>query len=132
MKKTVAFICIHNSCRSQMAEGWAKAIGSGVMNVYSAGTEQYPEVKKKAVQAMHDVGVDISAQYPKLLDEIPNEFDYVITMGCGVICPYIPSKHQEDWGIDDPSGGTMEDFVKARELIRQKVESLIEHIQGDI
>ncbi len=115
-----------------MAEGWAKAIGSGVMNVYSAGTEQYPEVKKKAVQAMHDVGVDISAQYPKLLDEIPNEFDYVITMGCGVICPYIPSKHQEDWGIDDPSGGTMEDFVKARELIRQKVESLIEHIQGDI
>ena len=129
--KKVAFVCIHNSCRSQMAEGWANELGSHVMEAYSAGTEKYHEVKPKALEAMKLAGVDISSQYPKLIEDIPNELDYLITMGCGVRCPFIPSKHREDWGLDDPSGGTIEDFIKTRDLIKNKVLKLIEEIENN-
>ncbi len=126
--KKVAFVCIHNSCRSQMAEGWAKTLGKDVMEVYSAGTENYPEVKPKAVEVMEEVGVDIHDQYPKLLADIPSEVDYLITMGCGVTCPHVPTKHREDWGLSDPSGGSLDDFRATRDLIRDKVKELIERI----
>jgi arsenate reductase len=129
MKKKVAFVCIHNSCRSQMAEGWARKLGSDIMEVYSAGTENYPEVKPKAVEAMKQAGVDISEQYPKLLSDIPNELDYLVTMGCGVECPYVPTKHRQDWGMEDPSGGPLEEFIKTRDLIKDKVINLIEEIK---
>ena len=92
-KKKVAFVCIHNSCRSQMAEGYAKSLGADVMDAYSAGTEEYPEVKPNAVKAMTMDGVDMSGHRPKLLDEIPKELDYLITMGCGVECPFVPAGH---------------------------------------
>ena len=126
MKIKVAFICTHNSCRSQMAEGWARALGQDTLEVYSAGTEEYPEIKPLAVRVMAEAGVDISGQHPKLTGEIPNELDYLITMGCGVKCPYMPSKHVEDWGIEDPSGKGAEEFRKTRDIIREKVENLIE------
>ena len=90
MKKKVAFICVHNSCRSQMAEGWAKKLGSDVLEVYSAGTEDYPEVKPLAVQVMEEAGVDMSEHSPKLLADIPEEVDILITMGCNVVCPFLP------------------------------------------
>ncbi len=124
----VAFVCIHNSCRSQMAEGYAKALGADVLEVYSAGTENYPEVKPLAVKAMEMDGVDVSEQYPKLLDDIPQEIDYFITMGCGVSCPVMPCKHREDWGIVDPSGGPIEEFVEARDIIKSKVLELIDRV----
>jgi len=130
-KKKVAFVCIHNSCRSQMAEGYAKALGADVMDAYSAGTEEYPQVKPLAVEAMALDGVDVSAQYPKLLEAIPNELDYLVTMGCGVTCPYVPCKHREDWGLEDPSGGPIEDFIKTRDLIKARVEELIDRIKND-
>lgn len=128
MKKKVAFICVHNSCRSQIAEGWAKHLGSAVLEAYSAGTEKYPEVKPLAVQVMEEAGVDMTGFKPKLLTDIPDELDILITMGCNVICPFIPNSHQEDWGLEDPSGGSIERFRVTRDLIREKVEDLIERI----
>lgn len=129
MKKKVAFVCVHNSCRSQMAEGWAKHLGSDVLEVYSAGTEEYHEVKPLAVQVMEEAGVDMSGHYPKLLTDIPEEIDILITMGCGVVCPFIPCKHEEDWGLTDPSGGPIEGFRNTRDLIRDKVVDLIERVK---
>ncbi|NLM13397.1 MAG: arsenate reductase ArsC [Epulopiscium sp.] len=128
MKKKVAFICVHNSCRSQMAEAWAKKLGSDVLEVYSAGTEEYPEVKPLAVKVMEEVGIDMSSHYPKLLRDIPGEVDYLITMGCNVECPYIPCSYREDWGLEDPSGGPIEAYREARKLIKDKVEDLIKKI----
>ncbi len=117
----IAFICVHNSCRSQMAEGYAKALASDVFEVFSAGTEEYAEVKPLAVEVMTEVGVDVSQQYPKLLSDIPNDIDIVVTMGCNVECPSLPSKHREDWGLTDPSGGPIEDFRVTRDIIKEKV-----------
>lgn len=131
MKKKVAFICIHNSCRSQMAEGWAKKLGEDVLEVYSAGTEEYPEVKPGALQVMEESEVDMSKHYPKLLTDIPEEIDILITMGCGVVCPYVPCQHQEDWGLEDPSGGPIEGFRNTRDIIKEKVEDLIERVKKD-
>ena len=131
MKKIVAFICVHNSCRSQMAEGWAKELGSDLLEVYSAGTEEYPEVKPLAVQAMEEAGVDMSQQYPKLLSDIPQEVDILITMGCNVVCPFVPNSHSEDWGLDDPSGGPIEGYRKTRDLIKSKVEDLIKRVKNN-
>ncbi len=133
MKKKVAFVCIHNSCRSQMAEGWAKTLGSHLLEVYSAGTEEYPQVKPGAVQVMEEAGVGMGDHYPKLLTDIPQEIDILITMGCGVVCPYVPCQHQEDWGLEDPSGGPIEGFRNTRDIIKEKVEDLIERVKkGEI
>ncbi len=124
--KKMAFVCIHNSCRSQMAEGYLRALGNDQFEVYSAGTESYPKIKDKAVEAMALDGVDITNQYPKTLDALPKEgVDVLITMGCGAECPYIPTKHREDWGLSDPSGGPLEDFIETRDLIKEKIIALI-------
>lgn len=131
MKKKAAFICVHNSCRSQMAEGWAKKLGSDVLEVYSAGTEEYPEVKPLAVQVMKEVGVDMTGHYPKLLSDIPEEVDILITMGCNVVCPFVPNSHSEDWGLEDPSGGPIEDYRKTRDLIKKRVEELIKRVKDN-
>ena len=133
MKKRVAFVCIHNSCRSQMAEAWAKSLGGDILDAYSAGTEDYPEVKPLAVKVMAEVGISMKEQHPKRLEDIPESLDILITMGCGVACPHVPSTHREDWGIDDPSGGPIDAYRKTRDIIKQKVETLIERIKrGDL
>lgn len=129
MKYKVAFVCVHNSCRSQMAEAWTKELGSEIFEVYSAGTEEYPEVKPLAVEVMEEAGLDMSEHRPKLLSEIPDEQDILITMGCNVVCPFIPNKHMEDWGLDDPSGGPIEGYRVTRDIIKTKVESLIERVK---
>jgi protein-tyrosine-phosphatase len=131
MKKKVAFVCVHNSCRSQMAEGWAKKLGSDVIEAYSAGTENYSEVKPLAVQVMEEAGVDMSGHHPKLLSDIPAELDILITMGCNVECPYVPCRHREDWGLADPSGGPIEDYRKTRDIIEKKVEDLIQRVKNN-
>lgn len=129
-KYKVAFVCVHNSCRSQMAEGWAKELGADILDVYSAGTENYPAVKPLAVEVMEEIGVDMSGHHPKLLSDIPSELDILITMGCNVVCPFVPNQHMEDWGLDDPSGGPIEDFRITRDLIKEKVLKLLERIQN--
>lgn len=130
MKKRVAFICVHNSCRSQMAEGWAKKLGSDVLEVYSAGTENYHEVKPLAVQVMEETGVDMSGHTPKLLSDIPGKVDILITMGCNVVCPFVPNSHSEDWGLDDPSGGPIEGYRETRDIIKENVENLINRVKN--
>lgn len=129
-KLKVAFVCVHNSCRSQMAEGWAKKLGSDVFEVYSAGTENYPEVKPLAVEVMEEAGVDMSEHHPKLLTDIPESLDILITMGCNVVCPFVPNKHFEDWGLEDPSGGPIDGFRETRDVIKAKVEQLIQQVKA--
>jgi len=131
MKKKVAFVCVHNSCRSQMAEGWAKKLGSEVFEAYSAGTESYPEVKPLAIKVMEEAEVDMSGHYPKLLSDIPTEVDILITMGCNVKCPHVPCRYREDWGISDPSGGTVEDYRRTRDVIKERVEDLIKMVRNN-
>lgn len=130
MKIKVAFVCVHNSCRSQMAEGWAKKLASDYFEVYSAGTENYPKVKPMAVQVMKEAGIDISSNKPKLLTDIPEGIDILITMGCNVVCPFIPNQHMEDWGLDDPSGGPKEEFEKTRDIIKEKVQELVKRVKS--
>ena len=129
MKKVIAFVCTHNSCRSQMAEGWANYLASDILDVYSAGTERYPAPKLLAIEVMEDVGVNMKNHYSKLLDEIPSKLDILITMGCGVECPFVPTKFREDWGIDDPSGGPKENFEVTRDLIKKRVINLIKMVK---
>lgn len=129
MKKVIAFVCIHNSCRSQMAEGFAKALGSDLIEAYSAGTEEYPGPKPMAIEVMEDAGIDMSGHTSKLLSDIPEKLDVLITMGCGVECPYVPTKHREDWGLEDPSGGPKSGFEETRDIIRDKVLDLIKRVR---
>lgn len=131
MKKKIAFVCTHNSCRSIMAEGFMKHFASDMFEVYSAGTEQYPGPKPLAIEVMEDLQIDMSHASSKLLGAIPNELDILITMGCGVECPFIPAKFREDWGLDDPSGGPKSDFEHTRDLIKEKVLHLIEQVKND-
>lgn len=131
MKAKVAFICVANSCRSQMAEGFAKHYGSDVLEVYSAGTKLAERVNPNAVEVMKEVGIDINSHKPKLLDEIPPKVDILITMGCNVECPYIPCKLKEDWGLDDPDGKPIEEFRRTRDIIESKVKELIKRIKNN-
>jgi arsenate reductase (thioredoxin) len=133
MKLKVAFMCTGNSCRSQMAEGWAKQLGSDVLEVYSAGTHPSAEVNQNAGVVMKEAGVDISSQYPKTLDNMPFEMDILIKMGCGVVCPFVPNKYEEDWGLEDPVGKPIEEFRKTRDIIKSKAQELIEKVRrGEI
>ena len=128
MKFKVAFVCTGNSCRSQMAEGWAKHLGSDVFEAYSAGTDPVEAVNPNAVQVMKEAGVDMSSHRHKLLDEIPEEVDILITMGCGVVCPYLPNRYKADWGLDDPVGKPIEEFIKVRDIIKEKILELMEKL----
>jgi len=112
-----------------MAEGWAKHLGYNVMDAYSAGTEKYSGPKPLALEVMVDAGVNMDHASSKLLDAIPESFDILITMGCGVECPFVPCKHREDWGLDDPSGGPKKGFEKTRDIIKAKMEELIKRIK---
>ena len=128
--KKVAFICVHNSCRSQIAEALGKKLASDVFESYSAGTETKPQINRDAVRLMKQVhGIDMEVtQYSKLLSEIP-AVDVVITMGCNVRCPFLPCSHREDWGLEDPSGKSDEAFLKTIHLIEEKILDLREKIK---
>jgi len=129
MKYKIAFVCTGNSCRSQMAEGWGNKLGHDIFEVYSAGTHPAEEVNKNAIAVMKEVGIDISKNKPKLLDDIPFEIDILVKMGCGVICPFVPNQYEEDWGLEDPVGKPIEEFRKTRDLIEKKTRELIKKIQ---
>jgi arsenate reductase (thioredoxin) len=129
MKKVIAFVCTHNSCRSIMAEAWLKKLGKDFFDVYSAGTVKYDKPKPLAIEVMEDVGVDMSHARTKLTDELPRPLDILITMGCGVVCPFIPNKHEEDWGIEDPSGLPKAEFEKTRDIIKEKVIDFINRVK---
>ena len=124
-KPNVAFICVHNSCRSQMAEALSKKLCSDSFESYSAGTETKPRINQDAVRLMKQVhGIDMEkTQYSKLLAELP-EIDIVITMGCNVQCPFLSCKYREDWGLDDPSGKADAAFLHTMQRIEEKVQDL--------
>ncbi|MGL5259559.1 MAG: arsenate reductase ArsC [Lachnospiraceae bacterium] len=128
-KPKVAFVCVHNSCRSQIAEALGKHYGSEVFESYSAGTQLRPQINQDAVRLMKEIyHIDMEqTQRSKLLAEIP-EVDYVITMGCNVECPFLPCKHREDWGLEDPSGKSDDEFRKTIAQIDQKIKELIERV----
>jgi len=128
--KKVAFICVHNSCRSQIAEALGKKLASDVFESYSAGTETKPQINQDAVRLVKQVhGIDMEqTQYSKLLSHIP-EVDVVITMGCNVQCPYLPCSHREDWGLEDPTGKCDEAFLETIRLIEGKVLELKDRLK---
>ena len=123
--KKVAFICVHNSCRSQIAEALGRKMAPDVFESYSAGTETKPRINQDAVRLMkqiHHIDMD-ATQYSKLLSDIP-PVDVVITMGCNVQCPLLPCSHREDWGLEDPSGKSDEAFLETIRLIEEKIIDL--------
>ena len=128
--KKVAFICVHNSCRSQIAEALGKKLASDVFESYSAGTETKPQINQDAVRLMKHVhGIDMEeTQHSKLLSDIP-QADVVVTMGCNVRCPFLPCSHREDWGLEDPSGKSDEAFLETIRLIEEKVLDLRERMK---
>lgn len=128
----VAFICVHNSCRSQIAEALGKYLAGDVFESYSAGTETKPQINQDAVRLMKELyNIDMEkTQSSKLLDEIP-AVDIIVTMGCNVNCPYIPSKHREDWGLSDPTGKSDEEYIKVINKIQEKVLDLAERVKNN-
>lgn len=134
MKKIkVAFICVHNSCRSQIAESLGKSLASEVFESYSAGTERKPQINQDAVRLMkQQYEIDMEKdQYSKLLDEIP-EVDIVITMGCNVACPSLPCKYREDWGLEDPTGKSDDEFLTTIHIIQEKIVDLASRIKNGL
>ena len=132
-KPNVAFICVHNSCRSQMAEALGRNLASDVFGSFSAGTETKPRINPDAVRMMKQVhNIDMEeTQYSKLLEELP-EIDIVITMGCNVHCPFLPCSHREDWGLEDPSGKEDVEFIKTMARIEEKVLDLKRRIMEGV
>lgn len=132
-KPKVAFICVHNSCRSQIAEALGKHLALDVFESYSAGTEIKLQINQDAVRLMKQLyGIDMEqTQSPKLLADIP-QVDIVVTMGCNVACPFLPCKHREDWGLNDPSGKNDAAFEQTIQTIEYKILDLAQRIQNGI
>lgn len=131
MKPKVAFICVHNSCRSQMAEALGKLFASDVFESYSAGTETKPVINQDAVRIIKELyGVNMNECHTsKLLDDIP-KIDIAIKMGCNVVCPFLPAKHTEDWGLEDPTGKSDEEFINTAKIIEDKIKDLAHRIKN--
>jgi arsenate reductase len=126
--KRVVFVCVENSNRSQMAEAFALMFGG--VEAFSAGSKPSGKVNPKAIEAMKELGYDLSAHSSKSLDDLPRElFDVAVTMGCGDQCPNLKAKRREDWSIPDPKEMPPEKFRHVRDLIREKVESLLAELE---
>ena len=130
IKPKVAFICVHNSCRSQIAEALGKALASDVFESYSAGTEKTkPRINPDAVRLMKELyGIDMEqTQYSKLISDIP-EPDIAISMGCNVGCPFIGRPFDDNWGLEDPTGKSDEEFKKVIDEIQRNILALRERL----
>jgi arsenate reductase (thioredoxin) len=125
-KPSVLFVCVHNAGRSQMAAAFLTSLSGGRIEVRSAGSQPADKVNPAAVEAMAELGIDMSAEIPKVLTtEAVKESDVVITMGCGDECPYFPGKRYEDWVLEDPAGQGLDAVRPIRDDIRGRVEGLI-------
>lgn len=129
-KPKVAFICVHNSCRSQIAEALGKQFAGDVFESYSAGTERKDRINPDAVRLMKRLyGMDMEqTQRPKLLEELP-PVDVVVTMGCNVACPSLPCKQREDWGLHDPTGEEDEEFLRVIRTIESNIRQLADRLK---
>ena len=129
-KVKVAFICVHNSCRSQMAEALCRKYAGDVFECYSAGTDIADRINPDAIRIMmHLYNIDMQMQYPKRLQDLP-AVDIVVTMGCGVQCPVMPCSRREDWGLDDPTGKSDDEFMKVIKIIESKILDLKNRIEN--
>ncbi len=125
--KKVLFACVENSCRSQMAEALARDLGGDKISSFSAGSRPSGRVNEKAIEAMKEAGIDISGGTSKGFDDLPvKDFDYVITMGCKDVCPFVPAKEHINWELEDPKGKDIDFFRKTRDRIKEKVSELID------
>ena len=124
--KHILFVCIENSCRSQMAEGFASKFGAGVIEAHSAGSKPSGVVNPKAIAAMDEIGVDISSHRSKGFDALPDgEWDVIVTMGCGDACPFLPARMRIDWDLPDPKEMLPAEFNKVRDEIEERVKELV-------
>ena len=125
-RPTVLFVCIHNAGRSQMAAGWLRHLAGDAVDVRSAGSEPADRINPVAVEAMREVGIDITANTPRKLDwDTAESSDVLITMGCGDVCPVFPGKRYLDWKLDDPAGQGIDAVRPIRDEIKRRVEQLI-------
>jgi protein-tyrosine-phosphatase len=123
------FVCVENSCRSQMAEGFARAIGRGRISAFSAGSKPSGEVNARAVAFMKEKGIDLGVQHSKGLNDLPGtKWDYIVTMGCGDACPQLPAKHRADWDLPDPKGLSDDEFRAVRDRIEREVSVIVEAV----
>ncbi len=127
--KKILFVCVENSCRSQMAEAFAKIHGKEVIESYSAGSRASGHINEKAIRSMQEIGYDLNKHSSKSLNAIPDiEYDFAITMGCGDECPYVKAKQRQNWAIPDPKNMNDQEFNQVRDIIKQNVLSLIKRI----
>ena len=130
-KPSVLFVCVHNAGRSQMAAGFMSHLGQGRVEVFSAGSAPKDSINPIAVEAMAEIGIDISNNSPKVLtNDAVEQSDAVITMGCGDVCPFYPGKRYEDWVLDDPAGQGIESVRVIRDEIKVRVETLLAELLG--
>jgi arsenate reductase len=129
-KPAVLFLCVHNAGRSQMAAGWLRHLAEDRVEVFSGGSDPGVELNAVAIEAMAEVGIDISTEYPKpWTDEIARAADVIVTMGCGDACPLFPGTRYEDWELTDPAGQPIEVVREVRDDIRARVEALLSSLQ---
>ncbi len=129
--KKVLFVCVENSCRSQMAQGYARELGKGILEAYSAGSRPSGEINPLALKVMQEQGIGLSGYKSKGFNELPvKNFDYVITLGCQDTCPLFPAKEHIQWQIEDPKGKELEYFRFVREKIKSHVEELIRKVSA--
>jgi arsenate reductase len=125
-KPSVLFVCIHNAGRSQMAAGWLRHLAGDAVEVRSAGSAPAGTVNPAAVEAMREVGIDITGQTPRMLEyATAQDSDVIITMGCGDACPVFPGKRYEDWELDDPAGKDVDAVRPIRDQIKTRIEALL-------
>ena len=128
-RPNILFLCVHNAGRSQMAAGFAREIGGDKIKVWSGGSEPASQINKIAIQAMNEIGIDISGQIPaKWADSDIAQADVVITMGCGDTCPFVAGKRYEDWQLNDPAGQDIDAVRIIRDDIRIRVAALIDSL----
>jgi protein-tyrosine-phosphatase len=128
-KKRIVFVCVENARRSQMAEGFAKKLGYGKVEVYSAGSRPSAQIDPLVIEVMKEKGIDLTARQPKSLNDLPLvEMDYLVTMGCEETCPAVLAKKIIEWNIPDPKGKSIDVFREVRDLIEDKVKALFKEI----
>ncbi|WP_329101791.1 arsenate reductase ArsC [Micromonospora sp. NBC_01699] len=128
-RPSVLFVCVHNAGRSQMAAGWLRHLAVDTVDVRSAGSEPADQINPIAVEAMREVGIDITAEQPRILDwDIARASDVIITMGCGDACPVFPGKRYEDWKLTDPAGQPLPVVREVRDEIRERVTRLLDEL----
>ncbi len=129
--KRLLFVCVENSCRSQIAEAFARIHGNGKLEIYSAGSRPSGKVNPNAIESMREIGYDLARHGSKSLADIPAvEYDFAVTMGCGDECPFVRAKQREDWMIQDPKNLPPDQFRKIRDEIEKKVKEILTRIEA--